>query len=188
MLAAPRPPSPPRPRRRGRQFTDRQGIAAKFEAKTGHKASLSFGSSGQFYTQIATGAVRVFCRPHRAAQKPRPTVSPCPPRASPMRRAAVCEQSAGLVDGRGAVLSKGTFQKIAIADPKAAPMPGRHRDPQEVGLYDRLTPKLVPARPSPRPISSSTPARPSWLRCLVQEPENSQDGRRPARDSSSGLR
>src|SRR5215831_6879934 len=31
-------------------------IAAAFERKTGHKVVLSFGSSGQFYTQIAQSA------------------------------------------------------------------------------------------------------------------------------------
>uniref|UniRef100_UPI0025EE0D42 substrate-binding domain-containing protein n=1 Tax=Phenylobacterium sp. TaxID=1871053 RepID=UPI0025EE0D42 len=31
-------------------------IAARFKARTGHDASLSFGSSGQFYAQIANGA------------------------------------------------------------------------------------------------------------------------------------
>src|SRR5687768_8596615 len=31
-------------------------IARRFERKTGHRAILSFGSSGQFLTQIANGA------------------------------------------------------------------------------------------------------------------------------------
>jgi molybdate transport system substrate-binding protein len=31
-------------------------IAAAFKAKTGHEAVLSFGASGQFYTQITQGA------------------------------------------------------------------------------------------------------------------------------------
>ena len=31
-------------------------IAAAFKAKTGHEAVLSFGSTGQFYTQITQGA------------------------------------------------------------------------------------------------------------------------------------
>src|SRR3954469_13256840 len=31
-------------------------IAARFKARTGHDAVLSFGSSGQFYAQIANGA------------------------------------------------------------------------------------------------------------------------------------
>src|SRR3954469_3725844 len=31
-------------------------IAARFKARTGHQATLSFGASGQFYTQIANGA------------------------------------------------------------------------------------------------------------------------------------
>src|SRR5688500_18530859 len=33
-----------------------KAIAAQFKARTGHDATLSFGSSGQFYTQIANGA------------------------------------------------------------------------------------------------------------------------------------
>src|SRR4029453_13963051 len=31
-------------------------IAAAFKAKTGHEAVLSFGATGQFYTQITQGA------------------------------------------------------------------------------------------------------------------------------------
>ena len=31
-------------------------IARRFEQRTGHKVLLSFGSSGQFYAQIANGA------------------------------------------------------------------------------------------------------------------------------------
>jgi molybdate transport system substrate-binding protein len=38
-------------------FTDAaKEIAAKFKAKTGHDAVLSFGASGQFYTQIKESA------------------------------------------------------------------------------------------------------------------------------------
>ena len=38
-------------------FTDAaKEIAAAFKAKTGHEAVLSFGTSGQFYTQITQGA------------------------------------------------------------------------------------------------------------------------------------
>ena len=33
-----------------------KAIAATFRARTGHEATLSFGSSGQLYTQIANGA------------------------------------------------------------------------------------------------------------------------------------
>ena len=33
-----------------------KAIAARFKARTGHEASLSFGASGQFYAQIANGA------------------------------------------------------------------------------------------------------------------------------------
>ncbi|MFK5047765.1 molybdate ABC transporter substrate-binding protein, partial [Klebsiella pneumoniae] len=38
-------------------FTDAaKEIAAIFKQKTGHEAVLSFGASGQFYTQITQGA------------------------------------------------------------------------------------------------------------------------------------
>src|SRR5262245_40292284 len=38
-------------------FTDpAKEIARLFEARTGHKAILSFGATGQFYTQITQGA------------------------------------------------------------------------------------------------------------------------------------
>lgn len=123
-------------------------IAARFEARTGHKATLSFGSSGQFYTQIANGApFQVFL----SADAERPLKAEADGLAVPATRftyatgrLVLWSKTPGLVDGRGAVLTKGTFQKIAIADPKVAPYGlAAVETLKKLNLYDRVTPKLV---------------------------------------------
>lgn len=123
-------------------------IAARFEAKTGHKATLSFGSSGQFFTQIANGApFEVFL----SADVERPQKAETDGFAVPgtrftyaTGRLVLWSKTPGLVDARGAVLAKGAFQKIAIADPKAAPYGlAAVETMRKLGLYDRLSPKLV---------------------------------------------
>jgi molybdate transport system substrate-binding protein len=123
-------------------------IAARFKAKTGHDATLSFGSSGQFYTQIANGApFGVFLsadreRPEKAEAEglgvggSRFTYA--------IGRLVLYSKTAGLVDGKGAVLKAGKFQKIAIADPKTAPYGvAAVETMKKLGVYDALTPKLV---------------------------------------------
>jgi len=123
-------------------------IAARFEAKTGHKAILSFGSSGQFYTQIANGApFEVFLsadveRPQKAETEGFAVAATRFTYAT--GRLALWSKTPGLVDARGAVLAKGNFEKIAIADPKTAPYGlAAVESLRKLGLYDRLTPKLV---------------------------------------------
>ncbi len=50
----------------------------------------------------------------------------------------------GLVDGRGAILGSGSFQKLAIADPALAPYGAAAvQTMTRLGVYDRLKPKLV---------------------------------------------
>lgn len=123
-------------------------IAARFEARTGHKATLSFGASGQFYAQIANGApFEVFL----SADAERPQKAEADGLAAPAThftyatgRLVLWSKTPGLVDSRGAVLTKGGFQKIAIADPKAAPYGlAAVETLKKLGLYDRLAPKLV---------------------------------------------
>ena len=123
-------------------------IAARFKARTGHEATLSFGSSGQFYTQIANGApFEVFLsadreRPEKAEAEglgvggSRFTYA--------VGRLVLYSKTPGLVDAKGAVLKSGRFQKIAIADPKAAPYGlAAVETMKKLGLYAALTPKLV---------------------------------------------
>jgi molybdate transport system substrate-binding protein len=123
-------------------------IAAKFEAKTGHKAVLSFGSSGQFYTQIANGApFEVFL----SADTERPQKAEVDGYAVPgsrfiyaVGRLVLWSATPGLVDAKGAVLKSDKFQKLAIADPKSAPYGvAAIETMKKLGLYDQLTPKIV---------------------------------------------
>ncbi|HET9160660.1 MAG TPA: molybdate ABC transporter substrate-binding protein [Caulobacteraceae bacterium] len=123
-------------------------IAAAFKAATGHTAVLNFGSSGAFYTQLSHGApYEVFLsadaeRPIRAEQdglavpKTRFTYA--------LGRLVLYSKTASLVDGGGQVLAKGNFQKIAIADPAAAPYGvAAVQTLRKLGRYDALKPKIV---------------------------------------------
>jgi molybdate transport system substrate-binding protein len=125
-----------------------KAIAARFKARTGHDAVLSFGSSGQFYTQIANGApYEVFL----SADADRPQKAEAAGLAAAgsrftyaTGRLVLFSRTPGLVDGRGAVLASGRFDKLAIADPKAAPY-GQAAIETLIRLrrYDALKSKIV---------------------------------------------
>ena len=125
-----------------------QEIAAAFEARTHSHVALSFGSSGQFYTQIAHGApFEVFL----SADADRPAQAEKEGLAVPgtrftyaIGRLVLFSKTAGLVDGRGAVLKTGKFEKLAIADPALAPYGAAAvQTMTRLGVYDSLKPKLV---------------------------------------------
>ena len=123
-------------------------IAARFKARTGHDASLSFGASGQFYTQIANGApFEVFLsadreRPEKAEAEGLGVAGSRFTYA--VGRLVLFSKTPGLVDGKGAVLKSGKFQKLAIADPKTAPYGvAAVETMRKLGLTDALAPKLV---------------------------------------------
>lgn len=123
-------------------------IAERFKARTGHDAILSFGSSGQIYAQIANGApFEVFL----SADRERPEKAEAEGLAVggsrftyALGRLVLFSRTPGLVDGRGAVLKSGRFQKLAIADPKVAPYGVAALETMKrLGAYDALQPKLV---------------------------------------------
>jgi molybdate transport system substrate-binding protein len=123
-------------------------IATRFKARTGHDATLSFGSSGQFYTQIANGApYEVFL----SADVERPRKAEAEGLAVPgsrftyaTGRLVLFSKTPGLIDGKGAVLRTGRFEKLAIADPKAAPYGQAAVETlTKLKLYDALRPKIV---------------------------------------------
>lgn len=130
-------------------FTDAAKVlATRFKAKTGHDAVLSFGSSGQFYAQIANGApYEVFL----SADVERPRKAEAEGLAVPgsrftyaTGRLVLYSRAPGLVDGRGGVLRSGGFEKLAIADPKAAPYGEAAIETlSKLKLYDALKPKIV---------------------------------------------
>ncbi len=125
-----------------------KAIAARFKAKTGHDAALSFGSSGQFYTQIANGApFEVFLsadveRPQKAEAEGLAVAGSRFTYAT--GRLVLYSKTPGLVDGKGAVLKTGKFEKLSIADPKAAPYGQAAVETlTRLRLYDMLKPRIV---------------------------------------------
>lgn len=123
-------------------------IAARFKARTGHDAVLAFGSSGQFYVQIANGApFEVFLsadaeRPQKAEAEGLAIAGSRFTYA--VGRLVLFSRTPGLVDGRGAVLRGGRFQRLAIADPRTAPYGVAAIETlQRLGLAETLAPKLV---------------------------------------------
>lgn len=125
-----------------------KAIAARFKARTGHDATLSFGSSGQFYAQIANGApYEVFLsadreRPEKAEAEGLGVAGSRFTYA--IGRLVLYSKTPGLVDGRGAVLSQGRFQKLAIADPRTAPYGvAAVETMKKRRVYQTLQPRLV---------------------------------------------
>jgi molybdate transport system substrate-binding protein len=130
-------------------FTDpAKEIAAAFKAQTGHTANLSFGSSGQFYTQMAHGApYEVFLsadaeRPRKAEQDGLAVKGSRFTYA--VGRLVLYSTTPGLVDARGAVLKTDRFAKLAIADPTAAPYGAAAvQTMRKLKVYEALAPKIV---------------------------------------------
>ena len=125
-----------------------KSIAAAFKAKTGHTATLSFGASGQFYTQIAHGApYEVFLsadaeRPLKAEQEGLGV--PGARFTYAVGRLVLYSKTPGLVDARGAVLGSGKFERLAIADPTAAPYgEAAVETMRRLKVYDAVAPRIV---------------------------------------------
>lgn len=123
-------------------------IAAAFKAATGHTAVLSFGSSGQFYAQMARGApYEVFLsadadRPRKAEQEG--IGVPGTRFTYATGRIVLYSRRPGLADQGARVLASGRFDKLAIADPGAAPYGAAAiATLQKLGVYDAVKPKIV---------------------------------------------
>ncbi|HLK24266.1 MAG TPA: molybdate ABC transporter substrate-binding protein [Caulobacteraceae bacterium] len=123
-------------------------IAAAFTARTGDHVVFSFGSSGQFYTQITQGApFEVFLsadadRPERVEREGLGV--PGTRFTYAIGKLVLYSRTPGLVDEGGSVLAHGQFDKIAIADPTAAPYGvAAIQTMTKLGVYARLQPKIV---------------------------------------------
>ena len=123
-------------------------IATAFKAQTGHTAVLTFGSSGEFYAQIAHGApYEVFLsadadRPKRAEQEGLGVAGSRVTYA--VGRLALYSKTSGVAVNAGAVLASGNFDKLAIADPAAAPYGAAAvQTMKKLGVYDRVRGKIV---------------------------------------------
>lgn len=129
-------------------FTDAaKEIAAAYKAKTGNDAVLSFGASGQFYTQITQGApFEVFLsaddeRPGKAITDGFGVEGTAFTYA--IGKLVLWSKQPGLVQGE-ATLSKANFGKLSICNPVAAPYGAAAVETMKtLKLYDALQPKLV---------------------------------------------
>jgi molybdate transport system substrate-binding protein len=129
-------------------FTDAANEIAKvFEEKTGHEAILSFGSTGQLYTQITQEApFEVFLaaddeRPSKAIEEGFAVAGSQFTYA--IGTLVLWSQDPDLVQGER-TLQNADFTKIAIANPETAPYGAAAVQAMKaLGVYDQLEPKIV---------------------------------------------
>lgn len=129
-------------------FTDAANeIAVAFAEATDHEAVLSFGATGQFYTQITQGApFEVFI----AADDERPTKAVTEGYGVEgtvftyaIGQLVLYSAQKDKVAGPG-TLEKDDFEKIAIANPETAPYGKAAVEAmQSLGVYGALQPKIV---------------------------------------------
>lgn len=123
-----------------------QKIAPLFEADSGHKVRLAFGSTGRFYAQIRNGAPfdvllaadeETPARLEREGQGGRRFTYA-------IGKLVLWSRQPALVDEQGDVLRSGKFAKLALADPKLAPYGAAAVETMtQLGLIDALRPKFV---------------------------------------------
>lgn len=122
-------------------------IAAAFKAESGHDVVLSFGSAGQFYTQIKQEApFEVFLsgdedRPKKLIEE---GIAVAGSRFTyAIGKLVLWSRDPGLVKGEE-TLREGRFNKLAIGNPLAGPYPvAAIALMKSLNLYDRLKPKFV---------------------------------------------
>ncbi|WP_070885047.1 molybdate ABC transporter substrate-binding protein [Pseudomonas argentinensis] len=125
-----------------------QAVASAFEQDTGHSVQASYGATGQFYAQISHGApFEVFLsaddstpakleREGQSLEGSRFTYA--------IGSLVLWSPQEDFVDDQGAVLGKGDFKHLAIANPKAAPYGlAATQTLDKLGLSESLKGKIV---------------------------------------------
>jgi molybdate transport system substrate-binding protein len=122
-------------------------IAEVFKAKTSHEAVLSFGASGQFYTQITQDApFQVFLsadaeRPQKLADE---GLGDKPSKFTYAVGKLVLWGKAAEVTKGEEVLKGGSFSKLSIANPASAPYGAAAVETmKKLGVYETLNSKIV---------------------------------------------
>ena len=123
-------------------------IATEFERESGHKLLISTGSTGKLYTQIHNGApfqVLLSADAATPVKLEREGLAVAGSRQTyAIGRLALWSAQPGMVDAEGAVLKRGDFDKLAIANPKLAPYGAAAVEVLRVlGLEQALAPKFV---------------------------------------------
>lgn len=129
-------------------FTDAaKEIAAAFKQKTGHQAVLSFGSSGQFYTQITQDApfqILLSADDERPKKLVDDGLAVADSRFTyAIGKLVLWSKTTDFVKG-AETLEAGAFSKLAIANPMAAPYGAAAVESlKALKLYETLQPKIV---------------------------------------------
>ena len=129
-------------------FTDAaKEIAEAFKVKTGHEAVLSFGASGQFYTQITQEApFQVFLsadaeRPQKLADEG--LGDKATKFTYAIGKLVLWSKGADVVKGEE-TLKDSKFAKLSIANPTSAPYGAAAIETmKKLGVYETLAPKIV---------------------------------------------
>ena len=125
-----------------------QVISVLFERDSGHKASLSYGSTGKFYAQIANGApFQVLL----AADDETPAKLIKEGNAVPgsaftyaIGKLVLWSADPKRVDTKGEVLKKGGFKHLSLANPKTAPYGAAGMQVMsKLGVADSIKPLIV---------------------------------------------
>ena len=122
-------------------------VGRLFQQKTGHTAVMSFGSTGQLFTQITQDApFEVFLSADQ--ETPRKAISDgLAVEASlftyAIGRIVLYSSSLDLTDGED-ILREGKFGKIAVANPSTAPYGAAAIEAMKsLGVYEKLERKIV---------------------------------------------
>jgi molybdate transport system substrate-binding protein len=125
-----------------------QKIALAFEQETGHKAILSFGSTGGFYAQIKNGApfqILLSADDETPIKLEKEGLGVAGSRFTyALGKLVLWSKQPGLVDEKGEVLKGGKFERIAVANPKLAPYGAAAIETMtRLGVLQALQPKIV---------------------------------------------
>lgn len=123
-------------------------ITANFEKATGHKVALSFGATGKFYAQIKNGApfdVLLAADDETPARMEKEGLGVTGSRFTyAIGKLILWSAKPGYVDDKGDVLKKGSFEHIALANPKLAPYGAAAVEVMtKLGVMSALEPKFV---------------------------------------------
>ena len=125
-------------------------IAAEFEKDSGHKVVASFGSTGKFYAQIKNGApfeILLAADDETPTKLVKEAVAISGSQFTyAVGKLVLWSAKPGLVDGAGAVLKKGDFAHLALAEPRLAPYGAAGvQTLKALGAYEAVAPKIVTA-------------------------------------------
>jgi molybdate transport system substrate-binding protein len=125
-------------------------IATEFEKETGHRLVASFGSTGKFYAQIRNGApfeVLLSADDETPARLVKEGAAVSGSAYSyAIGRLVLWSPKPGVVDDKGAVLTAGGFEHLALTNPRLAPYGAAAMETlKALGVYDSVAPRIVTA-------------------------------------------